>query len=65
MSHKPDAEKTTPQDSPLPEPPRFLRSFLLADDGTLEPVKVELVEHPIKVQEPQFEALVADAQCEV
>jgi hypothetical protein len=64
MSHKPDAEKTI-QDPPLSEPLRVSHPFLLADYGTLEPVKVELVEYPVEIQEPQFTALVADGQCEV
>jgi hypothetical protein len=65
MSHKPDPEKTLSQDPTSPVPPRASHPFLLADDGTLELVEVELVEHPVVVKEPQFEALVADAQCEV
>jgi hypothetical protein len=65
MSHKSEPEKTPPQDPTPPTLPRVSHPFLLADDGTLELVKVELVEHPVVVKEPQFEALVADAQCEV
>jgi hypothetical protein len=38
---------------------------LLTDYGTLEPVEVELIERPVEIKELQFEALVADAQCEV
>jgi hypothetical protein len=65
MSHKPDTEKSLSPNSIPPVPPRASHPFLLADYDTLELVKVELVEQPIETQEPQFEALVADAQCEV
>ena len=41
------------------------RPFLLIDDDELEPIQVELVDYPVAVEEPQFEALVADSQCEV
>ena len=65
MSHKLDPKKTLSRDPTLSELPRVSHPLLLADDGTLEPIEVELVEHPVEVPEPQFEALVADAQCEV
>lgn len=63
MSHKPDTEKSLPQapTSSGSSP----HSFLLADYSILEPVEVELVNHPVTVKEPQFEALVADSECEV
>jgi hypothetical protein len=65
MSHKPDAERTLTQDPPTAEPPFASHSFLLADYSTLELAEVELVDHPVSVEEPQFEALVADSECEV
>jgi hypothetical protein len=65
MSHKPDAERTLPQDPTSSEPPPFLHPFLLADYNMVEPVEVELVAYPVTAEEPQFEALLADGQCEV
>jgi hypothetical protein len=64
MSHKLDAERTLSRD-PTPSEPSFISSFLLADYSILEPVEVELVDQPVTVEEPQFEALVADSECEV
>jgi hypothetical protein len=58
-------KRTLPQDPPTAEPPFALHSFLLADYNILKPVEVELVDHPVTVEEPQFEALVADSECEV
>ena len=66
MFHKPDTEKTLPQERVSPGEARPVsHPFLLAGYGTLEEVKVELVDHPVTLEEPQFEALVADSQCEV
>jgi hypothetical protein len=65
MSHKPDAEQTPQQEPTSPETPRVSRPFLLTTDSTQKPIKVELVDHPVALEEPQFEALVADSQCEV
>jgi len=65
MSHKPNAEKTILQDPTSSVPPHALHPFLLADYSTLELVEVELVEYPVSPNEPQFEALVADSECEV
>jgi len=64
MSNKPDAERTLPQ-NPTSSGPSFTSSFLLADYSMLEPVEVELVDHPVSVEEPQFAVLLADGQCEV
>jgi len=65
MSHKPDAERIPSQDLTSSEPLPVSHSFLLADYDMLEPVEVELVDHPVTLEEPQFEALLADGQCEV
>ena len=65
MSHKPDAERTLLQDPTSPVPPYISHPFLLADYSTLGPVEVELVEYSVVVKEPQYEALVADSECEV
>jgi len=64
MSHKPDVE-TDPQNPTAPKPALAPHPFLLIDDDELEPIQVELVDYPVAVEEPQFEALVADSQCEV
>jgi len=64
MSHKLDAERILPQD-PTPSRLSSISSFLLADYKILEPVEVELTSHPVTVEESQFEALLADGQCEV
>ena len=64
MPHKLDTERTLSQD-PIPSELSFISSFLLADYSILESVEVELVNHPVTVEEPQFEALVADSECEV
>jgi hypothetical protein len=65
MSHKPDAEKELPQ-APTSSRSSFASHlFLLADYNILKPVEVELVDHPVSAEEPQFEALVADSECEV
>lgn len=68
MSRKPDSKSTVsqgPQDPTSSKPSCASRLFLLADYGTSGPVEVELVDHPVHLEEPQFEALVADSQCEV
>jgi hypothetical protein len=65
MSHKPDREKVISQELEASETSRASRLFLLADYGTSGLVEVELVDHPVSIEEPQFEALVADSQCEV
>ncbi len=62
MSHKPDVE-IDPQNPSKPD--LASHPFLLIDDVELEPIQVELVNHPVTLKEPQFEALVADSQCEV
>ena len=65
MSHKPDSTKTVPKNLPSSQTSGASQSFLLADYGTSGPVEVELVDHPVHLEESQFEALVADSQCEV
>jgi hypothetical protein len=65
MSHKSDAEKKLAQALTLSGPSFASHLFLLADYSILEPVEVELVDHLVNVEEPQFEALVADSECEV
>jgi hypothetical protein len=65
MSHKPDAEKKLPQALISSRSSFTSHFFLLADYKILEPVEVELVDHPVTAEEPQFEALVADSECEV
>ncbi len=65
MSHKPDKVEIGPRNSILSEPDHAPHPFILIDDSELEPVQVELVDYPVEVEEPQFEALVADSQCEV
>ena len=68
MSRKPDTKSTVSQDPQNPtssESSCASRLFLLADYGTSGPVAVELVDHPVHLEESQFEALVADSQCEV
>jgi hypothetical protein len=65
MSHKSDTEKNLPQAPTLSGPSFASHLLLLADYSILEPIEVELVDYPISVEEPQFEALVADSECEV
>lgn len=65
MSHKPDIAKIGPRNLVPSEQTRAPHSFILVDDDELEPVEVELVDYHVEVEEPQFEALVADSQCEV
>lgn len=67
MSHKPDVEavEVQPQDRPSAEGACAGSAFLLADYAASGPVPVELVDHPVDVERPPVEALVADSQCEV
>ena len=65
MSHKPSPEKTGLASLKSSETSCTPHPFLLADYGTAESVEVELVDHPVSLDEPRFEALVADSQCEV
>jgi hypothetical protein len=67
MSHKPDLdlEKAVPQNPESSEPSCTSRLFLLADCGALGPVEVELVDHPVTMEDLPVRALVADSQCEV
>ena len=65
MSHKPDADKVGLSNITSPETPCAPHSFVLADYGPSGPVEVELVDYRVSIEEPQFEALVADSQCEV
>ena len=65
MSQTPDAKRTPPQVLTSSGPSFVSHLFLLADYSILEPVEVELVNHPVTVEEPQFEALVAESECEV
>jgi len=65
MSHKPDTDKVGLSNITPSETPCAPHSFLLADYGPSGPVEVELVDYPVTIKEPQFEALVADSQCEV
>jgi hypothetical protein len=65
MSHEPSPEKMGLRNLQSSEASCTLHPFLLADYGTAESVEVELVDHPVSLDEPQFEALVADSQCEV
>ena len=69
MSHKPDVETIAAQLAALPvassDSSDALYSFLLADNGSIEQVQVELVSHPVALPESRVEALVADFTCEV
>jgi hypothetical protein len=64
VSHKPEAEQA-PQDLETLGPSHLSHPFLLADYNGLEPVEVELVDHQIAVDEPQFVALLTNSECEV
>ena len=65
MSHKPDTDKVVLPDVTSSGTSCAPHSFLLADYGTSRPIEVVLVDYPVTIEEPQFEALVADSQCEV
>jgi len=65
MSNRPDEEKLRSQDLSPSETAPTSHPFLLADYQAIEPVQVELVNHPVRLEEQPIEALVADSQCEV
>lgn len=65
MSHNPDVKKIVLEPKASDDSDDALYSFLLADNGAIEKVEVELVSHPVVLPESRVEALVADFTCEV